>query len=121
MMLAVLLFFCALTLAVGQAAAAPDCFRIVNRAPYTVIGAINGNYDTLPSGQKVRRNRNFRLFTGESTEMCTTGPYYEGGRVELVIRSLVPLFSCFTLPTGEIPIYGQRLPEGGTRTWAECR
>lgn len=102
-------------------AAEPDCFRIVNRAPYTVIGTVNGNYDTLPSGQKVRRNRNFRLAPNETAEMCTTGPYYEGDRVELVIRTLVPLFSCFTLPAGEIPIYGERRPEGGTRTWAECR
>lgn len=96
------------------------CFTLVNKAPYSVFVTINNNYSDTGSG-KARASRNFRLQPGQSDGACTAGPFYPGGRVELVIRSLVPLFSCYTAAQGETIIYGEHRPEGGTRSWADCR
>ncbi len=105
-------------------AARPDgtrCFALRSAAPYTVIGSLNTDYTETAAGFKTRSNRNFRLAPGERQELCSLGPFYPGGRLELVLRSLVPLFSCYALAEGEIVIYGERKPEGGTKTWADCR
>ena len=49
------------------------------------------------------------------------GPFYPGERLELVLRTLMPIFSCYTVAQGEILIQGQFKPEGGTKTWVECQ
>ena len=96
------------------------CFFVVNKAPYTVTGGVNTNYYDTADGGKARANRNFRLRPGQKTEVCTFGPFYPGERIELVLRSFVPLFSCYTVAQGEIIVRGEIKSEGGTRTWAEC-
>jgi hypothetical protein len=97
------------------------CFMLVNRASYTVLGAINTNYYTTLTGIQARKNANFRLSPGQRQEVCTRGPYYAGERIELVLRTIVPIFSCYTVAQGEVTIFGERKPEGGTRTWATCQ
>lgn len=97
------------------------CFTILNKAPYSVTGSINTDYYETAAGTKARANSNFRLAPGAQQRLCSYGPFYPGERLELVIRSLIPLFSCFTVAQGDIVIYGQIKPEGGTKTWAECQ
>ena len=106
--------------ALGEVSDRPQCFNIINKAPYTVFGSINTNFFIRDDGIKTRHKSNFRLNTEDYAEFCTTGPYYDGGKIELVLRSLVPLFSCKTAVTGDIVIYGRRKAEGGTETWAAC-
>lgn len=97
------------------------CFSVWNKAPYTITGTVNTNYYETASGAKARRNQNFRLAPGARQGLCSTGPFYPGARLELVLRSLVPLFSCYTVAQGEIMIHGEIKPEGGTKTWAACQ
>ena len=67
------------------------------------------------------RRPNFRLAPKERSEFCTYGPFFDGMKQELVLRSLVPIFSCKTrVDQGEIVIQGRAKPEGGTETWAVC-
>jgi hypothetical protein len=63
--------------------------------------------------------------TGEaadSAEFCTFGPFYPERKLELVLRTLVPIFSCKTrVDQGEIVIKGFRKEDQpGTNTYAEC-
>jgi hypothetical protein len=97
------------------------CFAIWNKAPYTVTGSVNTNYYDTAAGTKVRANRNFRLAPGAKQDLCSFGPFYPGERVELVLRTLMPIFSCYTVAQGDIMVYGTIKPEGGTKTWAECQ
>ena len=97
------------------------CFTIWNKAPYSVTGAVNTNYYEAADGTQVRANRNFRLAPGKKTQLCSYGPFYPGERLELVLRTLVPIFSCYTVAQGEIVIMGRFKPEGGTKTWVECQ
>ena len=97
------------------------CFAVWNKAPYTITGTVNTNYYDTAAGTKARGNRNFRLAPGEKEDICSFGPFYPGERLELVLRSLIPLFSCYTVAQGDVIIYGEIKPEGGTRTWADCQ
>ena len=110
----------------------PMCFNVKNEAPYKVYGSFITDYYTRPDGIRARHKSNFRLEEAGATheekgypidraEFCTFGPFYPGRKLELVIRTLVPVFSCKTrIDQGEIVIQGHRKPEGGTETKALC-
>jgi hypothetical protein len=104
----------------GEVVEKPVCFNVVNKAPYTVIGTLSTNVFKTPEGIAARHRGNFRLETGQKTNFCSLGPFYAGRKLDLVLRSLVPLFSCRTAITGDIVIYGRKKEEGGTDTWAAC-
>ena len=105
----------------GETVPVPICFNIINQAPYTVIGSVATDTYDAPGGSKARHRANFRLKVREHTQFCTTGPFYPDRKMELTLRSLIPLFSCMTKIDGNIVIRGERKPQGGTKTWAECR
>lgn len=106
--------------ALGDVSDTAECFNVINKAPYTVFGSIHTNYFVRGDGIKTRHKSNFRLESQNAAEFCTFGPFYEGHKVELVLRTLVPIFSCKTGVNGDIVIYGRRKSEGGTETYAVC-
>lgn len=99
----------------------PVCFKVRNDAPYRVFGTIGTDYYPDPSGIKARHRENFRLDTGGEIRFCTTGPFFPDQKLEFVLKGAVPIFSCMTrVDMGDIVIYGENKPEGGTETWAVC-
>jgi hypothetical protein len=108
------------------------CFVVRNEAPYKVYGTFGTDYYVNPEGIKARHRSNFRLdeagtkhpeegYPTDRAEFCSYGPFYPDRKLDLVLRTLVPIFSCKTrIDQGEIVIKGFRKPEGGTETWAEC-
>jgi hypothetical protein len=110
----------------------PICFRVRNEAPYKVYGSFITNYYQTEDGTNARHRSNFRLEEAgsldpqtnepsDAAEFCTYGPFIPERKLELVIRTLVPIFSCKTkVDQGEIVIKGYRKPQGGTETYAEC-
>jgi len=110
----------ATTMPDGEISDEPICFNVVNTAPYTVYGTFVTNIYVAEGGTKARHRSNFRLKTNFKSEFCTYGPFYEGRKLELVLRTLIPIFSCKTGITGDIVIHGRRKPKGGADTWAVC-
>jgi hypothetical protein len=110
----------------------PYCFLVKNEAPYKVYGSFVTDYYTRPDGIQARHRSNFRLeevgavhetegYPLDVAEFCSYGPFYPDKKLELVIRTLVPIFSCKTkIDQGTIVIQGERKPEGGTDTRALC-
>jgi hypothetical protein len=111
----------------------PMCFQVINEAPYSVFGNFLTDYYMSPNGTRARHRSNFRLeaagtvhkdgYPLDKAEFCSYGPFYPGRKLEMTLRTLVPIFSCRThIDQGPIIIKGQRKPEpgGGTETWAEC-
>lgn len=99
----------------------PVCVTIRNTAPWTALGTLSSNSFTAPNGVSAHHRVNFRLKTGEKTQICSKGPFYPGRKHELTLRTIVPIFSCMTkMDAGDILIKGANKPEGGTKTWAEC-
>ena len=85
-----------------------------------MMGSLETAGQMLADGTMARHQDNFRLKAGEEKEFCASGPFYAGRKLYLVLRSLVPLFSCRTRI--EQPIYLDAKPdEGGTvRLSATC-
>ena len=109
----------------------PICFGVRNEAPYKVYGNFGTDYYVAEDGTKARHRSNFRLdapgsvdeegYPSDRAEFCSYAPYYPDRNQEIVLRTLVPVFSCKTrIDQGEIVIKGHRKPEGGAETWAEC-
>ena len=110
----------------------PICFILKNEAPYKVYGNFVTDFYTTPEGTRARHTSNFRLdeagsknpeegYPTDRAEFCSYGPFFPGRKLDLVIKTLIPIFSCKTnVESGEIVIKGERLPEGGTKTWAIC-
>jgi hypothetical protein len=131
-------FAAALSFAQSQARAQdviaePICFSVRSEAPYKVYGSFGTDYYTTETGSRARHRSNFRLDamgetdpeTGEPSdraEFCTYGPFYPERKLELVLRTLIPIFSCKTrVDQGEIVIKGYRKEDQpGTNTYAEC-
>ena len=105
--------------------ASPDgsrCFTVVNHAPYTVNGTLLTNYKTDLLGRKGRDVSNFRLASNAEKKYCTFGPYYPGMRIGFQLRTIMPIFSCYTVAQGTIEILGETKPDGGgSRTWVNCQ
>jgi hypothetical protein len=104
--------------------ASPDgsrCFNVFNNAPYSVTGSMITDLYAAADGAQGRQRENFRLKPKESVRICSNGPFYPGERLELVLRTLVPIFSCYTVAQGDIVIMGETKPEGGSKTWVDCQ
>lgn len=116
----------------GEIVQEPICFMVRNEAPYMVNGSFVTAFYTTETGARRRHRSNFRLepvgtvheekgYPLDMAEFCSYGPFYPDRKLEFVIRTLIPIFSCITrIDQGEIVIKGFRKPEGGTQTWAEC-
>lgn len=104
----------------GEVTSQPYCFNLINQASYSVSGNIATNYFTRPDGIRARHRSNFRLEAKGRKEFCTSGPFYDGYKVELTLRTLVPIFSCKTTVTGDVWIYGRQEADGSYKTTASC-
>lgn len=118
-------------LAEGEVTEQPICFVLKNTAPYTVITEIATNYFQTADGQRDNYTSVMHIRAAGSVneegnpiderEICTSGPFYEGRKIRLVIKTLFPIFECKTaIDRGEVIIKGHRKEEGGTETYAEC-
>lgn len=96
------------------------CFNIMNTAPYTVTGSMVTALYPTADGTQARQRLNFRLSPKQSHRYCSFGPFYPGERLELVLRTMMPIFSCYTVAQGDIIIKGET-NKGVSKTWAICQ
>jgi hypothetical protein len=87
----------------GEVLSAPICGKLINRSDQTIMGTLMTAAQLAPSGDMVKHRDNFTLEAGKEREFCAAGPFYEGRRVELTLRTVIPLFSCKTKL--DAPIY----------------
>jgi hypothetical protein len=110
----------------------PICFKLRNTAEFSIWGSFVTDYYTRNDGTKAKHRSNFRLeaagskdaekgFPTDAAEFCSYGPFYPNRQIELVLRTIVPVFTCKTsVEAGEIVLRGERKAEGGVKMWAEC-
>lgn len=104
----------------GEVTFEPQCFMLVNDAPYAMRGSIISNFFTNREGVRARHNMNFRLESGEQQQVCSTGPFYDGRMLYLVLRESLPVFSCLTRVDGPVKIEGYVDTAGRRHTKAVC-
>lgn len=107
-------------MAYGEVTSQPICFNLVSEASNNIYGRVMTNYFETADGQRSRHRSNFRLEPGMSHEVCTSGPFFEGRKVEIVIQTFVPVFNCKTGISRDIIFKDERNSEGTLKSWAEC-
>ncbi len=80
----------------GETTPNPICSKLTNRSTVSIQGTLATMTRTLPNGDLQQFSDNFKLLPNEQRDICAAGPFYEGRRIELTIRTLFPLFSCKT-------------------------
>jgi hypothetical protein len=78
-----------------------ECGTLVNSAGQLVMGVVKTE-SFMFQKQIIRHEKNFSLEDGETVEVCSTGPFFPGYKVELTIRTIMPLFTCQTRLSGNI-------------------
>jgi hypothetical protein len=98
----------------------PICTQIINEADYAVRGTLSTARGETPEGEPILHSSNFRLLPGERQDICSSGPFYEGQRLELTLRTVIPVFECRTALTASIIIESAIMDNGERKTWASC-
>lgn len=113
--------------------AEPICFTVRNQATFSVIGMISTDYFTRPDGIRTRHRSNFRFQPAGSIDkktgkpkdrqdFCTSGPFFPDRKMEIQLKTLIPVFTCKTrIDQGEIIIEGRRrADDSGVEMAAVC-
>ena len=104
----------------GEIISTPICTDLTNRSAQTIMGTITTASQTIDTGDVVKHRSNFRLDAGAKQKICAAGPFFEGRRVALVIRTLIPLFECKTTLDQEIFLDATPQDDGTTKLSATC-
>lgn len=98
-----------------------ECATIINAADQQVMGVIKTEAFIF-QGKVRRHEKNFNLQDGETVSVCSTGPFFPGYKVELTIRTIMPLFTCHTRLSGNIYLRSKWDDENGVRIlYADCK
>jgi hypothetical protein len=98
----------------------PVCFKIINTASYNIRGSVSTDEFPMSNGVMTRHRSNFSLNAGKTMEACSSGPFFEGQRLQIDLRTLVPIFSCKTGLWDDVKIRGFVKKDGTAETWIEC-
>lgn len=104
----------------GEIVSKPICTYLVNRSDQTIMGSIATKSQTLADGTVAAHTDNFKLAAGDRRQFCAAGPFFEGQRLELTLRTLIPLFSCYTKIDREIYLDAKPGPGGFKKLSATC-
>jgi len=105
----------------GDVSPFQECGTLVNSAGQQVMGVVKTE-SYMFRGQILRHEKNFNLQDGETVEVCSTGPFFSGYKVELTIRTIMPLFTCQTRLSGNIYLRKKWDDENGVNVlYADCK
>ena len=107
-------------LAAGEVSPSPICGVLYNSTSYKVYGTLSTDIAGEKEGMEIRHTESFKIEAGKRMEFCARGPFYEGRRLELSLRTLFPVFSCRTRIDREITISSRPKSEGGYEYSADC-
>lgn len=74
----------------------PLCVQLVNTTNGEVLGHVETTEYHDPEGNLSWHRSNFRLEANGEQEVCSTGPFFEGYRLRVVVKTIMPLYSCLT-------------------------
>ncbi|PZQ48635.1 MAG: hypothetical protein DI551_01310 [Micavibrio aeruginosavorus] len=104
----------------GEILTKPVCSAITNRSDQSMTGTIATAPQKIASGDIVRHRDNFKLAPGEKKQFCATGPFFEGRRLEITLRTLIPLFTCKTKIDREIFLDAEYIDDETRKLSATC-
>ncbi len=98
-----------------------ECATIRNAVGHQVMGVVRtAGFKNSRTGQVSFHEGPFVLQDDETVEICSKGPFYPGYKVELTLRTIMPLFTCKTRLSGEI-VLRQKTEKGIKFLYADCK
>lgn len=98
----------------------PYCADIRNDTGSYIFASVRTEYGTTKTGEKKRHESSFRLEAGQTQRACATGPFFPGYQVELMLKTMIPVFTCKTVLQGTISITSKRDENDRNRYSATC-
>lgn len=105
----------------GDVSPFQECATLRNMSDQTIIGVVRTAPFKTINGAVQRHEGSFRLETDEAVKICSTGPFYDGYKVELTLKTIMPLFTCKTRLSGDIMLRKTTTKEGFTKLYADCK
>lgn len=96
----------------------PICSDIRNESGYAIYGSVETDKVQEPGGDIIYYKSNFRLKADENTQICSNGPFFDGQKLRLTLRSLFPLFECYTSLGAPIVLNATRKEGGQGYDWS---
>ncbi|MDY0029531.1 MAG: hypothetical protein RBR86_06275 [Pseudobdellovibrionaceae bacterium] len=109
------------TAAAAEVTPFEECANLRNMTNQTIMGVVRTAPFKKTTGEPQRHEGAFRLEPDETATICSKGPFYDGYRVELVIRTIIPLFTCKTRLSGDIYLRKTESRDGITKLYADCK
>lgn len=98
------------------------CSDLVNMTDFTVYGSARTDITPMADGTMAHHEAVFSIPPGEKWRLCSSGPFFDGGKIELKIRTLFPVFECLTQLGAPIAITATRKSDDTGYDWsAACR
>jgi hypothetical protein len=101
-------------------AARSVCGVVRSTIPFKIYGTLSTDVAGQKDGVDVRHKSAFSLTEGQRIEVCSQGPFYEGERLELTLKTMFPVFSCRTKIDREITLSVIPRTGGGYDYSATC-
>ena len=98
----------------------PLCITLKNNAGHEVLGHIETDAFYDSNGKMSWHRSNFKLQPDAEQQACSTGPFFEGYQLRVVLKSLMPLYSCKTEMNRIITITRGKDENGIDGVTADC-
>lgn len=94
----------------------PLCLTIYNGTDREVVGHVETDAFYDVTGKLSWHRQNFRLDVQKEERVCSTGPFFKGFKLRVVIKTIMPLYSCKTDMNRKITI-SRKIDETGFNTY----
>ena len=105
----------------GEVTPFKECASIRNAIGYTMTGIMRTAGFKTTTGNVKYHEGTFVLNDNENVVICSSGPFYPGYKVEMTLKTIMPIFSCQTRLSGEIVLRKRINDDGVTEIYADCK
>ena len=104
LILLLLIFLCAAPAQAQTFTDTPLCLTLDNKTGDAVLGHIETAEYRDDHGKQSWHRHNFRIPKEESQEVCSTGPFFDDQKLRVVVKTIMPLYTCLTSMGGTVTI-----------------
>lgn len=99
----------------------PLCLTLYNSLDYEVLGHVETAEYHDAKGKLSWHRSNFRLNPEQQQKVCATGPFFDGYKLRVVLKTVMPLYSCLTTMDRILTISKKNDENGITLPVADCK
>lgn len=98
----------------------PLCVKLINATGNEALGHVETAEYYDADGNLSWHRSAFRIAKDAEQDVCSTGPFFDGYRLRVVVKTLIPLYSCLTEMNKTITISYQMPPSGIRELVMDC-